>query len=180
MAYLAREELTSFGFASLGENVQISSKASIYSPGTISIGNNVRIDDNSVLSGNIVIENFVHLSCNAVLTASKEPIHIGSHSTISYGSVIFSSSDDFGGDYLFNPMEELGDRNVQHSAVKLEEFVAVGAGCVILPGSFLSIGTALGAMTLIKGVTDPWSIYVGVPGRKIRQRGQGLLTRIKN
>ncbi len=50
MAFLAEEQLKELGFRSLGSNVKISSKASIYAPYNISIGNNVRIDDFCVIS----------------------------------------------------------------------------------------------------------------------------------
>ena len=50
MGFYSREQLEKIGFKSLGENVLISDKTSIYSPENISIGNNVRIDDFSVLS----------------------------------------------------------------------------------------------------------------------------------
>ena len=50
MGFYSREQLEKIGFKSLGENVLISDKTSIYFPKNISIGNNVRIDDFSVLS----------------------------------------------------------------------------------------------------------------------------------
>lgn len=50
MGFYTREELERIGFKSIGENVLISDKTSIYSPQNISIGNNVRIDDYCVLS----------------------------------------------------------------------------------------------------------------------------------
>ncbi len=50
MGFYTRKELERIGFKSIGENVLISDKTSIYSPQNISIGNNVRIDDYCVLS----------------------------------------------------------------------------------------------------------------------------------
>lgn len=50
MGFYTREQLEKKGFKSIGENVLISDKTSIYSPQNISIGNNVRIDDYCVLS----------------------------------------------------------------------------------------------------------------------------------
>lgn len=45
------EELSQFGLKSYGKNVLISRKCSIYSASTISIGDNLRIDDYCLLSG---------------------------------------------------------------------------------------------------------------------------------
>ena len=50
MGFYSKEQLEKIGFKSLGENVLISDKTSIYSPENISIGNDVRIDDFSILS----------------------------------------------------------------------------------------------------------------------------------
>ena len=49
------EELGKIGFKKLGKNVLISKKSSIYTPENISIGDNVRIDDFTILSGTIEI-----------------------------------------------------------------------------------------------------------------------------
>ena len=49
MGVLSRLQLEDIGFKSVGKNVLISDKASIYGAGNISIGNNVRIDDFVVL-----------------------------------------------------------------------------------------------------------------------------------
>ena len=69
MAFLTEEELKRVGFKSLGKNVKVSNKASIYAPQNISIGNNVRIDDFCVLSafdGYINLHNHIHIAvfCN--------------------------------------------------------------------------------------------------------------------
>ena len=180
MGYFTTEEISQIGFKKIGSNVLISRKSSIYNSETISLGNNVRIDDNVVISGNIEIGDYVHLSCNVVLTATIAPIKIGSHCTVSYGTAIFSAADDFSGQYLFNPMEVSTSRNVLHAPVIIENFVAIGAGCVIFPGCRLAVGTALGAISLLKQDTSPWSIYAGTPARKIRDRDSGLLSKVDN
>jgi hypothetical protein len=45
MAYLTDEQLKDMGFKSLGNNVKVSDKASIYNANQIEIGDNSRIDD---------------------------------------------------------------------------------------------------------------------------------------
>ena len=47
--FLSKEEIQKIGFKSVGENVLISDKASIYSPHLIEIGNNVRIGSNATI-----------------------------------------------------------------------------------------------------------------------------------
>ena len=50
MSFLSKKELNDLGFKSLGENVLISDKCSIYNAKNISIGDNTRIDDFAILS----------------------------------------------------------------------------------------------------------------------------------
>ena len=49
-SFYSRSELEHIGFATIGKNVLLSRKASIYSPAMISIGDNVRIDDFCIVS----------------------------------------------------------------------------------------------------------------------------------
>ena len=75
-SFYSYEELQTIGFCSLGENVLISKKTSIYSAENISIGSNVRIDDFSILSGNILIGNNVHIAAGVYLFAGKTGIEL--------------------------------------------------------------------------------------------------------
>ena len=65
MGVLNRVAVETMGFASVGQNVQISDKASFYGASRITLGNNVRIDDFCVLSagiGGIAIGNYIHIA----------------------------------------------------------------------------------------------------------------------
>ncbi|WP_375577900.1 hypothetical protein ABWH96_12675 [Marivirga tractuosa] len=102
MAFLSKLELQKIGFKELGENVQISDKVSIYNPANISIGSNVRIDDFCILSageGGIRIRNYVHIACYVSLIG-KELIEVQDYVGISSKSAVYSSSDDYSGEYL--------------------------------------------------------------------------------
>ena len=46
----------------------------------------------------------------------------------------------------------------------------IGANCTILPGSVIGEGAVVGANSLVKGVLEPWTIYVGSPCKAIRMR----------
>ncbi|MGC7853682.1 hypothetical protein ACP3W8_12080 [Vibrio anguillarum] len=66
MAFLTEDQLMALGFKSLGNNVKISDKAAIYNAEQIVIGDNSRVDDFCVLSGNIILGKNVHIAvfCN--------------------------------------------------------------------------------------------------------------------
>ena len=61
MSYYSKDELKKIGFKSIGKNVKISTKTSIYEPEKMEIGDNSRIDDFCLLSGKISIGKFVHI-----------------------------------------------------------------------------------------------------------------------
>ena len=66
MAFLTEIALKEHGFKRLGKGVKISSKASIYNAGNISIGDNTRIDDFCIISAGeegIEIGRNVHIAC---------------------------------------------------------------------------------------------------------------------
>ena len=98
------EELKQLGIKKTGENVLISKKASIYGGANISLGNNVRIDDFCILSGNIEIGNYVHISAYAALFAGEAGIKIDDYVAISSRCVVYAVSDDYSGEYMTNPM----------------------------------------------------------------------------
>ena len=61
-SFYSPDELAGLGLKSYGENVLISRFARLYSPGTIDIGNHVRIDDFCILSGMIKLGSHIHIS----------------------------------------------------------------------------------------------------------------------
>ena len=45
----------------------------------------------------------------------------------------------------------------------------------VLPGIIVEEGTAIGSMSLVKKNTNAWSIYAGIPAKKIKDRYTDLL-----
>jgi acetyltransferase-like isoleucine patch superfamily enzyme len=46
---------------------------------------------------------------------------------------------------------------------------------VILPGVTLEEGASIGAMSLVTKSTDPWSVYFGIPAKRLKSRKRELL-----
>jgi maltose O-acetyltransferase len=55
-------------------------------------------------------------------------------------------------------------------AIVIEDDVWIGAGAVIMPGITLRCGTVVGANAVVTRDTEPYSVVVGIPARKIRSR----------
>ena len=177
MAMLSREAIEALGFASVGESVQLSDRASFYGAARITLGNNVRIDDFCVLAagvGGIVIGDYVHLAVSASLIGSGK-ITMSDFSGISSRVSIYSSSDDYSGATLTNPTVPSEYAGVTHADVFLGKHVIVGSGSVILPGVTLEEGVAVGALSLVHKRCDAFGIYAGNPARRIKGRKRDLL-----
>ena len=178
-SFYTEEELKKIGFKSVGHEVYISKKASIYSPEKISIGNHVRIDDFCILSGNIEIGNYVHIAAYVALYG-KEGIKISDFCGCSARCTIYSATDDFSGEYMVSPMvpEEL--TNVTGGKVILEKFVQLGVNTVVMPNLTIEEGTSVGAMSFINKNLEKWGIYVGIPCRRIKDRKKNIEDLSKN
>lgn len=132
-SFYSEDEVKKIGFKSVGENVLISRKASIYGADKICIGNNVRIDDFCILSGNITIENYVHIAAAVLLFGGTLGIILKDYSGVSSRSVIYAESDDYSGEAMTNPVVPDKYRHVQGGKVILEKYVVIGTGCTVLP-----------------------------------------------
>lgn len=177
MGYLSRETLEKMGFAALGDHVMISDKASIYNPAKIKFGSHVRIDDFCIVSageGGIEFGNYVHIACYVSLIGSAL-ISVGDFVGISSKSAVYSSSDDYSGNFLVGPTVPNQFKNVDNRPVVFEKYSLVGAGTVVLPGITVGEGTAVGALSFVSKSLDPWGIYIGSPIKFIKPRSKALL-----
>jgi len=177
-SFLSKAELAQIGFKSYGENVLISKRASLYSPEKIILGNNVRIDDFSILSGEITIGSYVHISAYSALYG-RLGIRIEDYSGLSPRCTIFSAMDDFSGEFLIGPMVDESKTNVTGGLVHIKKYTQIGSGSIIFPAVVLEEGVAVGAMSLVNQNLEAWAIYAGVPVKKLRDRQKAILN-LKN
>lgn len=176
--YLTEHDLNNFGFKSLGKNVRISSDARIYGAQNMSIGDNVRIDDFTILSastGYITLGNYVHITRGCHLSGTYG-IEILDFCCLAANSVIHSASDDYSGKSMTNQAVPHEFRAYHGGLVRLEKHVILGVGCVVIGPATIGEGCSLGVMTAVLGKDLPaWGIYVGVPARRLKERERGLL-----
>lgn len=177
MALLSTEALLTVGFASVGRDVRMSDRASFYGVSRIRLGDHVRIDDFCVLSageGGISIGNHVHVAVYSCLIGAGR-ITLSDFANISSRVSIYSSSDDYSGTTMTNPTVPDEFKKVEHADVHIGRHVVIGSGSVVLPGSILEDGVAIGALSMIRGRCPAFGIYAGVPARRVRERSRALL-----
>ncbi len=175
MAYLTDQQLIEKGFKSLGLGVKVSDKASIYNAEKIEIGDNSRIDDFCVVSGNIKIGKNVHFAPFCLVAGGDEGIFFEDFSGLAYQVQVFTQSDDYSGESMTNPTVPDVYKSELKKSVIIGAHSIVGAGSIIMPGVVLSEGVSIGAMSVVRKSTEAWAIYLGNPARKIKSRKKNLL-----
>lgn len=175
MAFIPQEQLALMGFRRLGKNVRISDKAAIYNADLIEIGDNSRIDDFCVISGNVFIGRNVHIAVFCNVAGGTEGITLEDFSGLAYGCHVFSQSDDYTGRTLTNPtIPSIYKREIK-KAVHIGRHCIVGTSSLIFPGVTLGEGCSVGAMSMVTKSTEDWSVYFGVPAKKLKDRKRDLL-----
>lgn len=176
MAYYSQEALKEMGFKSIGNNVRVSDKASIYNCDQIEIGDNSRIDDFCVISGKVYIGRNVHITPMCLVAGGEKGIIFEDFTTIAYGVQVFTQSDDYSGKTMTNSTIPVAFKNEFKKEVVIQKHSIIGASSIIMPGCTLREGTSVGAMSLIMKDTESWSVYVGSPAKKLKSRSRDLLT----
>ena len=175
--FLTEKELKDFGFKSLGINVRISSDVRIYGQENISIGNNVRIDDFvnlTAVGGYIHIGNYVYIGRNCYFSGALG-IEMKDFSSIGSSSCIYSSSDDFKGNFLTAQAVPKRYTTRIGGKVTIGKHVIIGTHVIIFGKCKIGEGCSIGAMSFIKKDLKEWGIYAGVPASLISKRKKNLL-----
>lgn len=175
MPFLKQEKLESLGFKSLGKNVKISDKASIYNHDQIEIGDNSRIDDFCMVSGKVKIGRNVHIAVFCNIAGGEKGVTLEDFSGLAYGCHVFSQSDDYSGNTLTNPTVPDKYKREIKKAIVIGRHSIVGTNSLIFPGVVLAEGTSVGAHSMITKSTEEWSVYFGNPAKRIKTRKRDLL-----
>jgi acetyltransferase-like isoleucine patch superfamily enzyme len=175
MPFLNKDQIKSIGLKSVGCNVLISDKVSIYNPDLIEIGDHSRIDDYCVISGKVVIGRYVHIAVFCNVAGGESGVTFADFSGLAYACNVFSQSDDYSGESLTNPTVPDKYKREIKSPVIIGRHSIVGANSTIFPGVVLAEGTSVGANSMVTKSTQAWSVYFGSPAKRLKARKRELL-----
>jgi galactoside O-acetyltransferase len=172
-SFYEREELLELGFKKVGVGSKLHKTCIVVGVENISIGDNVRIDGfTSIIAsgkGFLNLGSHIHIASHCHLGAGAG-INMDDFSGLAYGTQIHSMSDDYDGHFLTNSTIPVEYKNIESGVVYIGKHSIIGASSVILPGIRIKTGCSVGAMSLVNKCLDEWSIYVGCPVKKIRDR----------
>ncbi|MEO6610502.1 MAG: acyltransferase [Aestuariivirga sp.] len=175
--YFLSGDLREMGFKGVGDNVIISKNCTIIGLHNITLGNNVRIDDNVIISassGSLAIGNYIHVAAACYLNCAGG-LMLLDFAGLSQGVRIYSSSDDYSGHFMTNPTVPSKFIKLEIAPVAIGRHAIVGSGSVILPGVTIGEGAAVGALSVVNTHVNDWNVFGGVPARKIGMRSKDLL-----
>jgi acetyltransferase-like isoleucine patch superfamily enzyme len=161
----------------MGIDVKIDANIKITRPDLCTFGNHVAIDWGFYCTTQLTVGDYVHISPNvAVIGGRKTGLTVEDFCFISVGSQMICGSELFQGAGLIGPLipEEFVDQQ-DLRPITLERFSGACANSVIMPGVVLAQGSILGANSLLKTSTEPWTIYVGSPARPVKSRSSATM-----
>ena len=174
--FLSRDVLETLGFAKLGEDVLIHSTAVIVDCTKISLGSRVRIDPFVIIStrGGVEFGNNIHVGGHSVM-AGHAAVRLEDFVNISHYVGIFTTNEDLSGRTLSHPTVTGGFSAARTAPIRFGRHSAVGTGSLVLPGAEFAEGSVLGALSMVSLPLKPWTIYAGIPARRIRERRRDVL-----
>ena len=95
--FLNEKELAELGLKSYGKNILIGRHVVLYTPEQLTLGDNVRIDDFTIISGNVTMGSFIHVSQFCGIYGGDEGITMEDFSGLSAKCSVYAVSDDYTG-----------------------------------------------------------------------------------
>jgi acetyltransferase-like isoleucine patch superfamily enzyme len=155
---------------SVGARVVTGHGLEVDNHGFISIGDDVSICGRTLLScgagGSIGIGRNSFLGFNVIVASDRASISIGEDCLIAENVSIRAGNHGTKAGTLIR----LQQNNV--ADISIGKDVWIGCGVAVLAGSSIADGCVIGANSVVRGETEPNSIYAGAPIRRVGLRGQ--------
>lgn len=135
----------------VGEKVGLYNNVTFRGRGTVEIGDNTLIGDNTII-----------FSCGT--KESGGGIKFGNNVLIAANCAFYDS------DHGIDRNELIKKQPLKLSPIIIEDDVWIGTGAIILRGSVIKKGAVIGAGSVVKGTIPEYAVAVGVPAKVIKYR----------
>jgi carbonic anhydrase/acetyltransferase-like protein (isoleucine patch superfamily) len=137
------------------------------------IGENCWLAENATLVGDIRMGDHCSVWFNAVIRADVNSIRIGNKVNVQDGAVLHCTYE--------KTKVEIGDNvSIGHNALihgcSIESNVLIGMGAIVMDNCLIESNAivAAGAVLLEGTKVESWSIYAGVPAKKVKTLSKAL------
>lgn len=156
---------------SCGKNVIIGKTVRIRYPHLVTIGDNCIIDDFTYISTELIMEGYNHISAGCKIIGGPDSSFVMKpFSTLSPNVVISAGSDDYIGGIATPLVSKEFKGNVEYGQIIIGRHSVIGSGSVLLPNVIINEGASVGALSLVNISLEEWTLYAGIPVKKIRVR----------
>ncbi len=155
-----KSELMDMGFNDVGDDVVVSKDVRFFAIQG-KLGDGVRIDAFSILTGNIILGDHVHVSPFCFLAGTGGKITMGNNSGVASHVSIFTKSADY------RTLESESADKVE-GAVSIGEYTIIGSGAKLMPGVTISEHVNIGCNCIINQDIEKGVILIS--------RGTGHIT----
>ncbi len=164
-----------------GKNVIIGKTVRIRYPELVIIGDNCIIDDFTYISTALELSANVHISSGTKIIGGRNAfVKFDEFSTTAPNVVLSAGSDDYM-DGIATPMVPLEFKaQAIIGNIILGRHCIVGSGSVILPNVRFKDGACVGALSLVKSDLEEWTLYAGIPAKKIKKRNKESILDLEN
>ncbi len=147
-----------------------------------SIGQDCFLAENATIVGQVTLGDQCSVWFQAVVRGDVNTITIGHHTNIQDGAIIhgtYQKAATHIGNYV-----SIGHRAIVHGCT-LEDRVLIGMGAIVMDHAVVQTGSliAAGAVVLENTVVEPYSVYAGIPAKKVKEIGEenaAMIERIAN
>lgn len=158
----------------------ISNQIRLRHPDFLHVGDFSIVDDFCYLSTRVEIGFCSHLASSCTVAGGKAYLFkLGDFSSISAGSRIWCSSNDYAEDLVVCLPVKLPDFELKESTgdVIFESYTGLGANSVVMPNNRIPEGSVIGALSFVPEAFDfePWTVYAGCPIRPLRKRNREVI-----
>ena len=127
--------------------------------------------DTATVVGDVIIGDFCSIWFNTVIRGDVNKIRIGNNVNIQDGSIVhatYKKTSTSIGNHV-----SIGHNAIIHGC-KIDDFVLVGMGSIVMDNSKISSNTiiAAGSVIIENTFVEPNSIYAGIPAKKIKNINQ--------
>lgn len=169
-----------YKFKRIGKNVSIGENVYFRYPELVEIGDNVIIDEFCYFTTSLLIGDFVHIAPHCTCIGGKNSkLIMSDFSGLSAGCRIICASDDYLTG-LTNPnIPQEYRRTAKTGEIFIGKHAVLGTNTVVHPLVRINEGAATGSLTLVTKDLEPWSIYIGSPARKLKDRKKDNILKLE-
>lgn len=149
---------------------------------TPKFGKDTWLADNATVVGDVVTGENCSIWFNAVVRGDVNSIRIGDNVNIQDGAVIHCTYENLeagqkGTKTVLGNNVSVGHNALVHGCT-VEDNVLIGMGAIVMDNCYIASNCiiAAGAVLLENTSVEEWSVYAGVPAKKVKTLSQELFT----